>query len=324
MRRGACLVLLTLLSSTLAHATADDFYESASLLAMNRDGSRILVRRDVSPQDGGSLEVYAPGQDKPLERIVVLEDSDLAGPELPSLHRSELENGIPFVLERIGKPGEWMAPPFSSLVSPDKGAYVRMWLEREGRMRLELIRGAETLATTTVPVACTERVAGHGFVVTGHDYFQSSLSVFWLPRGVLVLGTVPNSCSGGALSTRALLWFPAVAWSGKTAVDPRKLASTLNTVGMEAYHVKRFSEAARWFDAASWVDPRAELPLYNAASVYSLQMALGPMGERLRRLAKLGTPLAREKLRKVLTDPDFQSSRYALPQDLYPRDAGTQ
>ncbi|WP_164017122.1 hypothetical protein [Pyxidicoccus trucidator] len=47
------------------------------------------------------------------------------------------------------------------------------------------------------------------------------------------------------------------------------------------------------------------------------------MGERLRSLDRRGTPLAREKLRKALTDPDFQSSRYALPQDLYPRDAGT-
>lgn len=322
MRREVCLVLFTLLSGSLAHATGDDSIEELSLLAMNREGSRVLVRRHVA-MEGGSLEVHAPGRDKPLEHLRVLADTALAAPGRVALHAGDLENALPFVLERIGRPGEWVRPPLPSLVSPDKAAFVRLRMEDEGRLRLDVVRGAETLATTTLPVACAPRVAGHGFVVPNHEYFQAPLSVFWLPRGVLVLGSVPSRCTHGALTTRGLLWFPAVAWEGKAGVEPQKLASTLNTVGMEAYHAKRLREAARWFEAASWVDPRAELPLYNAASVYALQGSTGLMSDRLRRLGKRGTPLAREKLRKVLTDPDFQSSRYALPEDLYPRDAGT-
>jgi hypothetical protein len=321
LRRGLCLVLFTLLSSPLAHATGDDSIEELSLLAMNREGSRVLVRRGAS--EGGSLEVHVPGGDKPLEHRVVLADSDTGAPGMQVLHESDLQNALPFVLERIGKPGEWVMPPLPSLVSPDKAAYVRLRLEDAGHVRLDVLRGTETLATTTLPVACSARTAGHGFVVEAHGYFQTALSVYWLPRGVLVLGSVPSNCGHGALTTRGVVWFPAVAWAGKAGVEPHKLASALNTLGMEAYHVQRLAEAARWFEAASWVDPRAELPLYNAASVYALQRATGPMAERLRRLARRGTPLAREKLRKALTDPDFQPSRYALPEDLYPRDAGT-
>ena len=91
------------------------------------------------------------------------------------------------------------------------------------------------------------------------------------------------------------------------SVNRREVTAMADIRGYRLYKRRYFARAHSWFRAAVAADPRFELALYNAARTATL---LGKREEALgylRRLASLGTPLARARLKLARKDPDLQA-----------------
>ena len=94
-----------------------------------------------------------------------------------------------------------------------------------------------------------------------------------------------------------------------SGIQRREVTAIADIRGYRFYKRRYFARARVWFEAAARTDPSYELSLYNAARAAALLGDLPAAKAHLEKLRKLGTPLAKRRLKLAKKDPDFKALR---------------
>lgn len=88
-------------------------------------------------------------------------------------------------------------------------------------------------------------------------------------------------------------------------VERREVCSMADIRGHRLFRRRYFRQARVWFEAAVRTDPTFEPALLNAARATAAAGDRAAAVRHLKALEKLGTPLARSRLRLAAEDPDL-------------------
>lgn len=93
---------------------------------------------------------------------------------------------------------------------------------------------------------------------------------------------------------------------GQGGVSRREAASMADIRGYRLFKRRLFGQARAWFETAVRADPTFEPAIFNAARAAAAAGDASAARDHLRRLRRLGTPLARSRLGLARQDPDLR------------------
>ena len=297
---GLVTALLFVASPTRAETDGGDY---SSLLRFSADGARLLLGTCDMNEDDGVLEVRTE-QGAVLEQLPFTHDPGRVGPSVSCspdvFERAVVSGDFEALVALLKKHGLEQRPRRSGL-SGDLTRYVGVEDDQDARITLFLYDAEGYRKLKYAPVLLND-LGTNAYAVT----------VSWAPKDRYAIVTGSRAVSEEAGERR---WEPVMLRVSQPSrrpdipVDRASLAKKLNGFGYKAYKKGDYLKATERYSEAVMLDPDYETAIYNLACMKALNGSKTEALEGLRKLRRMDTPLAREKLGKAPRDPDFRSIR---------------